>query len=496
MNRRDFVASVAALATTSAYPSLVQMPEQYHGFPASELMSEPYAETTPIAQYHWAPASAYEAFQDMKFGIRIHWGIYSIWHRGAESWPFLPMSFKDRQTYNNLYRTWNPAGFDADAWIDAFKESGMKMFAFTTKHHEGFSMFDTGTRVKSRANWTAAGGPKIEPCDLAYSIMETPFRRDIVKELCDAAHKREIKIDFYFSHPDWYDADFRPYVAHPLQIPSSIQWMTPRDVGFTRQRLGNHAVIVPDPTDAEVKRMMERHRAQLVELLTNYGKIDMMCLDMWLGPRVWPELRKTVLKLRQIQPDVMLRDRGIGNYGDYYTPERVVPGSKEASDKPWFTIYPLGTDFSYDPDAANYKGTEWIVRNLADAVAKGGGLQIGVGPNARRRVPPRGDPPNERRGNVAQGERRSHLRDPCPRRHALVGGRERSLHAVQGPAICLRDPDRMARKAGCTEGGATGTRLKGKSIRLERGVVMEVRFCQGNNDRLPRESATTGQQTL
>ena len=141
-------------------------------------------------------------------------------------------------------------------------------------------------------------------------------------------------------------------------------------------------MIVPDPTDAEVKRMMERHRAQLVELLTNYGKIDMIDLDMWLGPRVWPELRKTVLKLRQIQPDVMLRDRGIGNYGDYFTPERVVPGSKEASDKPWFTIYPLGTDFSYDPDAANYKGTEWIVHNLADAVAKGGGLQVGVGPSA------------------------------------------------------------------------------------------------------------------
>jgi alpha-L-fucosidase len=341
-----------------------------------------YIEKTPIAEYRSAPSSAYEAFQDMKFGIRIHWGIYSIWHRGPESWPFLPMSFADRQAYNDLYKTWNPAGFDADSWMDTFKESGLKMFAFTSKHHEGFSMFDTRTRVKSRANWTAPGGPKIEPCDLAYSIMETPFRRDIVKELCNAAHKREIKIDLYFSHPDWYDADFRPYVAHPLQIPSSVQWMTERDLEFTRQRLGNHAVVVPDPQDAEVKRMMERHRAQLVELLTDYGKIDMLCLDMWLGPRVWPELRKTVLKMRELQPHVMLRNRGIGNYGDYYTPERVVPGSKEASDKPWFTIYPLGADFSYDPDAARYKGTKWIVDNLADAVAKGGGFMIGVGPSA------------------------------------------------------------------------------------------------------------------
>ncbi len=102
---------------------------------------------------------------------------------------------------------------------------------------------------------------------------------------------------------------------------------------------------------------------------------------MWLGPRVWPELRKTVLKMRELQPDVMLRMRGIGNYGDYFTPERVVPGSKEASEKPWLTIYPLGSDFSYDPIASNYKGTAWIISNLIDTVAKGGGLQIGVGPS-------------------------------------------------------------------------------------------------------------------
>jgi alpha-L-fucosidase len=381
MNRREFFVTTAALAATSAYPALSQAPEELHGFPPALLKGDPYIENPPIAEYHSAPQSAYEAFQDMKFGVRIHWGLYSIWHRGAESWPFLPMSFEDRQKYNSLYKTWNPSGFDASSWMDTFHESGMKMFAFTTKHHEGFSMFDTKTRVKSRANWTAVGGPKIESCDLAYSIMETPFRRDIVKELCDAAHKRDLKIDLYFSHPDWYDADFRPYVQHPLQVPSSSKLMTARDLERTRKSYGDHPTIVADPTDAEVARMMARHRAQLVELLSNYGKIDMMCLDMYLGPRVWPELRKTVLKLRELQPDVMLRDRGIGNYGDYYTPERVIPGTNQASDKPWFCIYPLGTDFSYDPDAAKYKGTKWIVDNLADIAAKGGGLMVGVGPS-------------------------------------------------------------------------------------------------------------------
>ena len=246
MNRRDFIASAASLAAVSAYPGLAQTDqptdETIHGFPPEELRDDAfYIENEPVAEFHHAPAAAYEAFQDMKFGIRIHWGIYSIWHRGPESWPFLPMSFADRQAYNSLYKTWNPAGFDADRWTDDFRESGLQMFAFTTKHHEGFSMFDTKTRVKSRANWTAPGGPGLEACDLAYSMMETPFGRDVVKELCDAAHKRDIKIDFYFSHPDWYDADFRPYVSHPFQIPSSAQWMTPRDVNLP----GSGSAIMP-----------------------------------------------------------------------------------------------------------------------------------------------------------------------------------------------------------------------------------------------------------
>ncbi len=385
MNRREFVAASAALAATAALPAQDSGAPQPnpHGFPASVLHGDSYIETTPIAEYHNAPGAAYEAFQDMKFGVRIHWGIYSIWHRGAESWPYLPMSFADRQQYMSLYKTWNPTAFDANQWMDTFQQAGMKMFAFTSKHHEGFSMFDTKTRVRSRANWTAAGGPRMEACDLAYSIMETPFRRDVVKELTDAAHRRGIKIDLYFSHPDWYDADFRPYVTHPLQVPSSAQLQTAHDIDMTRKDLAGRIVIVPDPTPAEATRMMARHRAQLVELLSNYGTIDMVCLDMWLSPGLWPELRKTVLKLRELQPNVMLRNRGIGNYGDYYTPERVIPGTTPTSDKPWFTIYPLGTDFSYEPDPAKYKGTQWIVANLADTVAKGGGLMIGVGPSAR-----------------------------------------------------------------------------------------------------------------
>ena len=143
-----------------------------------------------------------------------------------------------------------------------------------------------------------------------------------------------------------------------------------------------HPVVAPDPSEFEINRMMERHRAQLVELVSNYGTIDMICLDICLGPKVWPELRKTIMKVREIQPNVMLRNRGIGNYGDYYTPERAVPASTVATTKPWFCIYPLGSDFSYEPDPAKYKGVKWIIDNLVDTVAKGGGLMVGVGPSA------------------------------------------------------------------------------------------------------------------
>jgi alpha-L-fucosidase len=105
--------------------------------------------------------------------------------------------------------------------MDDFQESGMKMFAFTSKHHEGFSMFDTKTRVKKPRQLDRPRRPAhrvLRPGLLHHGDAVSPRH---CEGACDAAHKRDIKIDLYFSHPDWYDADFRPYVAHPLQIPSS-----------------------------------------------------------------------------------------------------------------------------------------------------------------------------------------------------------------------------------------------------------------------------------
>ncbi|HTQ54119.1 MAG TPA: alpha-L-fucosidase [Bryobacteraceae bacterium] len=386
MNRRRFL--ISGVSASAAFSRLAAG-RTNHFLPASDThyrRVQSYVENIPVPEYRWASAAAYERFRDIKYGVRLHWGPYSILGQPGESWPFLKMSFAERQRYQEMYRTWNPQGFDADEWMDLFASCGMRMFAFTTKHHDGFSMFDTRTRVRQRSNWAAPGGPRMEPCDLSYSMMETPFRRDVVKELCDAARKRDIRIDLYFSHPDWYDTDFRPYAYHPLQVPSSNVLTT--EYPDVKRRLGDEEVIVPDPTPAEVNRMMARHRAQLTELLTRYGKIDMMCLDQWLGPRVWPQLRETILHLRKLQPDVMLRARGIGNYGDYYTPEGFVPGDKSNTDTPWFVIYPLGSSFSYERDGGNYKGAAWVVRNLVDSAAKGGNFMVGIGPDGDGRFHP------------------------------------------------------------------------------------------------------------
>ena len=379
-----------ASGLAAAWPGLSAEGERDpHSLPQSDVhyrRVRGYVEDVPVAEYRWAPPAAYERFRDIKYGVRLHWGPYSIGGEPGESWPFLKLSFAERQRYQSLYKGWNPRGFDAREWMALFAACGMQMFAFTTKHHDGFSMFDTRTRVRRRTDWTSPGGPRIEACDLHYSMLETPFRRDVVRELCEAARERGIKIDLYFSHPDWYDADFRPYAYHPLQTPSSASLTD--DYAEVKKRLGSAEVIVPDAAPDEVRRMMTRHREQLTELLTRYGKIDMLCLDQWLGPKVWPELRATVLQLRKLQPEVMIRARGIGNYGDYYTPEGFVPGDRDNTNAPWFVIYPLGSSFSYERLAEKHKGAAWVVRSLTDTVAKGGNFMLGIGPDGDGRFHP------------------------------------------------------------------------------------------------------------
>jgi alpha-L-fucosidase len=351
-------------------------------FPDSVRRNATYAEIDPDPDFRHASPAAYAAFRAMKYGVRIHWGLYSNYPDSRESWNFLLMNYQERQKYIDLYKTWNPVGFNADEWMQFFQRAGFNTFAITTKHHEGFSLWDTKTRVVRRANYLAPGGLKIEECDVAYSVMETPFKRDIIKELTDAARNYPIKINLYFSHTDFYDADFRPYGRHPLQ------WAESPGLKGLQDRQPYPIEFVEPVGKEERERMIARHRAQLRELLTNYGKIDMVCFDINFSAEVWPGLKQTVKELRALQPDVMFRNRGIGNYGDYYTPERVVPSDNSESVMPWMVIYPLGSHFSYDADPATHKGPKWVIDNLVDSVSKGGNFMVGIGPDANGKFHP------------------------------------------------------------------------------------------------------------
>jgi alpha-L-fucosidase len=338
-----------------------------------------YIEEQPDADYVHASEAAYEAFRDIKYSIRIIWGVYCM--QGVEaSWPMLNYSNEKKQEYQQLYKDFNPVDFNANKWMTDFDRWGMQAFAFICKHHDGFALWHTKTKVKQRYNYLTQ---TFENCDLHYSIEETPFKRDIVKELCDAAHKKNIKIDLYFSHPDWYDTDFRPYNYHPLSTPDMAEH--PENYYNPKVHGGNNrkTILTPERTAEETARLIARHREQIHELLTNYGKIDMMCLDQWMGKDIWPEMKETVKLMRKWSPDLMIRARGIGNYGDYYQPEQFVPKAKENTGMPWMSICLLGKQFSYDPKAENYKGAPWVIHNLIDCVAKGGSFMVCLGPDEK-----------------------------------------------------------------------------------------------------------------
>ena len=286
---------------------------------------------------------------------------------GPESWPLSAVFGNTgtptlRAQYEKLYKFWNPSLFDAEQWCDLFVKSGLKFFVFTTKHHDGFSMYDTKTRVKKRLAHIGPKAGEIFDCDLNYSIMETPFKRDIVSELVESARKRDIGIGLYFSHIDWFDSDFR-----------IDEWNYQRDESYTRQS---------DPEG--IDRMMQRHRQQICELLTNYGEVDLLSLDMHFDDEgrkhgIRDQLIETIKTARKLQPNVLIRRRGIDPYGDYRTPERTVPDSGGEEDMPWQVIYPGGKHFSFQW-GDEYKPAEWIIKNLIEITAKGGCFQVGYGP--------------------------------------------------------------------------------------------------------------------
>jgi alpha-L-fucosidase len=336
--------------------------------------------------YKHASPEAVERFKDMKVGIRIHWGVYclngsnpswSLWYqkgqlKGGDSYKNSAGLSNDdyveyMKNYCTLYQDFNPTGYDPEQWAKLFKRAGLKFAVLTTKHHDGFSLFDTQTTVNALKRGDKPGD--YEKIRSHYSIMDTPYKKDIVASYCRAMRRAGLAVGLYFSNPDWNDYDFR-FGQHNLY----------RDPAYTRES---------DP--AGWNRALTRHRQQLVELSSNYGTIDILSFDHGLPLEAWPELKETMKQVRSLQPDVMVRHRGIGAWGDHFTPEGnkpPLPGEDSdrqrpahyRQDRPWCKIGGTGGHPGFNPDHKPID-TAKAVYQLIEICALGGNMQVGFGPD-------------------------------------------------------------------------------------------------------------------
>ncbi len=327
--------------------------------------------------YSHAGEEAIDKWLDWKIGLRIHWGVYSM--LGVEaSWALKDSSPEFQSIYHTLYQNFDPIGFDPDEWVAIMERGGIKYFTITAMHADGFAMWPTERTLHGWKRPPGGGGrrPKglgpVEEADIHYSIAETPYRKDILAPLVAAARKQGLGIGFYFSHENWLDPDF----AWHRYDASNTRYDNPR---FDK---------ASDP--ARWQRFIDKERLQLRELASNYGPLDDLSFDCSWPTEAFPELVETVKMVRLLQPQVMMRNRGILQYGDYGTPEMNIPkdadpaaaqhaGGAEGRVMPWQLIYHIGQAWSYLPND-KYQSKEWILATLIDVVAKGGNMQIGFGP--------------------------------------------------------------------------------------------------------------------
>ncbi len=323
-----------------------------------------------------------ERWRDLKFGLLMHWGTYSQWGI-VESWslcsedkPWCRRSMENyceyKKRYEALIKTFDPVRFDPGKWARAAKEAGMKYVIFTTKHHDGFCMFDT------------------KLTDYKVTSKECPFhedpRADIAKEIFDAFRKEGLWAGAYFSKPDWHCPYYWwPYFATPDRNPNyDISRYPGRWEKFVRFTHG-----------------------QIMELVTRYGPLDILWLDGgWVRKRTGEEIRRAIAspnyrfqriqnqdirmgelvkKIRAVQPDLIVVDRSVrGPYQNYLTPENRIP--KKALPYPWESCITMGEGWSYNPKD-KYKSVRKLVHMLVEIVSKGGNLLLNIGPGPDGRWP-------------------------------------------------------------------------------------------------------------
>jgi alpha-L-fucosidase len=361
MQRRDFCKLIGVSAAVKAV-----------GMAVAEEKSDPYVPVTDSLVIR-----KLDQWQDWKFGFMMHWGAYSEWGV-VESWSICSedvpwckrpagISYVDyKAKYQALPKTFNPIGFDPDAWANVARDAGMKYVVFTTKHHDGFSMFDT------------------RQTDYRITAPDVPFhtnpRANIAKEVFASFRKQSFGIGAYFSKPDWHNQDYW-----------APEWATPnRDVNYDTRKYKERW-----------QKFVAFVHAQVGEVTSEYGSVDILWLDGgWVNPGSnpnaivggsdvpWPQdidMPGLAALARRNQPGLIVVDRAVGGaYENYRTPEQQIPD--KPLPYPWETCMTLGDSWSYAPDD-HYKSARQIVHMLVDVVAKGGNYLLNVGPDATGELP-------------------------------------------------------------------------------------------------------------
>jgi len=324
-----------------------------------------------------------EEWQDLKFGLLMHWGTYSQWGI-VESWSICPEDLSwasggrkkgvaDNYTdyvkaYEGLKATFNPVKFDPQKWAAAAKEAGMKYMVFTTKHHDGFCMFDS------------------KYTDYKITDANCPFsknsRSNITKEIFSAFRAAKFWIGAYFSKPDWHSDAY-----WWKQFPAS-------------DRNANYAI---SKYPEQWKKFTDFTHNQINELVTDYGKLDILWLDGgWVRKKTDEEIKEELLQtyegsrwarnpqsqdidmprlvkeVRAKQPKLIVVDRAVpGEQQNYLTPEQHIPDT--GLPYPWETCMTMASSWSYVPNDV-YKPADELIKKLVDIVSKGGNYLLNIGP--------------------------------------------------------------------------------------------------------------------
>ncbi|QGY42540.1 alpha-L-fucosidase [Maribellus comscasis] len=308
-------------------------------------------------------------FKDSKYGMFIHWGLYSlqggIW-KGKKMEEMRPPFVAEwimhaaqvsRNEYKKLANEFNPVKFNADSIAFLAKEAGMKYLVITSKHHDGFALYDS----------------KVSDFD----VMNTPFKRDIISELQNACNKQGIAFGIYYSHNiDWMDGSDAQSVEFAMRNP---------DASDHEKTFGANTWD-PSPNTFD-DYLQKKAFPQVKELMQNYPGMKMLWYDMpW---RMKPEQSFTFYKIvYDLQPQIIITER-IGNgFGDYFIPgDNVIPDDRDKITKPWETVGTHNNSWGYKSYDNDWKTPDEILYWLLEIVSRGGNYMLNIGPTSEGVVP-------------------------------------------------------------------------------------------------------------